>query len=467
MRARLLLFLSALALLLAAPVLGAAAAQPTGVTDPIAPTSVVTGLGASQASGETTAPPPGEQDDADEGDGTAVRGTLRDAARQGVEGVIVTVSQDGTEVATGTTEENGAWLIPLPAAGSYDVAIDTEALPEGTTLRNEAQATQSVTVEQGRPRGVNFALVGDGSDGTEAAGPRTALDRVPQLAVEGIRYGAIIAITAVGLSLVFGTTRMINFAHGEYVTIGAVAAFWLSTSPGSLPLILAAVLAMVVGAAVAGGLELGLWRPMRRRNTGLIQLFIVSIGLSLLLRHLILVLFGPQRERYADYATQTQIRLGPIGITPRDLVITLVAIAVLLAVAYMLRRTRIGTAMRAVADNRDLAQASGIDVERVVLVVWLLGGGLAALGGVLFGLAQRVYWDMGFTLLLLMFAGVILGGLGSAFGAIIGSLVVGLVYQMSSLWSSSAEQPMWALLVLILVLLVRPQGILGRAERAG
>jgi neutral amino acid transport system permease protein len=136
-------------------------------------------------------------------------------------------------------------------------------------------------------------------------------------------------------------------------------------------------------------------------------------------------------------------------------------------VALMLQRTRTGKAIRAVSDNRDLAESSGIDVSRVILNVWLLAGGLAALGGVFFGLAQLVSWDMGFKLLLLMFAAVILGGLGTAYGVIAGSLVVGIVAQVSTIWFPVELQNAWALLVLILVLLVRPQGIFGQRERVG
>ena len=156
-----------------------------------------------------------------------------------------------------------------------------------------------------------------------------------------------------------------------------------------------------------------------------------------------------------------------MSITPRDLTVTVIAVLVIIGVGLMLQRTRIGKAMRAVSDNRDLAESSGIDVNRVILVVWMLGGGLAALGGVFYGLTTAVYWDMGFNLLLLMFAGVILGGLGSAFGAVVGSLVVGLVAQLSTLWFPTELQNAWALLALVIVLLVRPQGILGRAERVG
>ncbi|HLR94069.1 MAG TPA: branched-chain amino acid ABC transporter permease, partial [Jiangellaceae bacterium] len=153
--------------------------------------------------------------------------------------------------------------------------------------------------------------------------------------------------------------------------------------------------------------------------------------------------------------------------TPRDLSILSLSIIVLFGVALMLQRTRIGTAIRAVSDNRDLAESSGINVNRVVLVVWMLGGALAAFGGVMFGLTEVVSWDMGFRLLLLMFAGIILGGLGSAYGAMVGSFLVGIVAHLSTLWFPAELQNFWALLVLIVVLIVRPQGILGRKERIG
>jgi neutral amino acid transport system permease protein len=149
------------------------------------------------------------------------------------------------------------------------------------------------------------------------------------------------------------------------------------------------------------------------------------------------------------------------------LVITLLSLLVLAGVGLLLRRTRAGKAIRAVSDNRDLAESSGINVSRVILNVWLLAGGLAALGGVFFGLAQLVSWDMGFKLLLLMFAAVILGGLGTAYGVIVGSLVVGIVAQVSTIWFPVELQNAWALIVLIVVLLFRPQGIFGQRERVG
>src|SRR5207247_9982809 len=138
---------------------------------------------------------------------------------------------------------------------------------------------------------------------------------------------------------------------------------------------------------------------------------------------------GTRPPPSADYTIRQGWHGGPVSVTPRGLIITVLSLLVLAGVALMLQRTRTGKAIRAVSDNRDLAESSGIDVSRVILNVWLLAGGLAALGGVFFGLAQLVSWDMGFKLLLLMFAAVILGGLGTAYGVIACCLVVGIVPQ--------------------------------------
>jgi branched-chain amino acid transport system permease protein len=377
-------------------------------------------------------------------------------------------------VGTATTGPDGTWQVLLPGPGAYDVTLDVATLPENVALREAGAATlREVTIRPGQQRTVLFPLVAPGeavgpAPGPAASGPGMGA-LLAQLTVAGIKFGAIIAITAIGLSLIFGTTNLINFAHGELVTIGALTAFFLNAAtlgPG-WGLIPAALAAVAVGALVGAGLELGMWRPLRSRGTGRIQLFIISIGLSLFLRHLLLVIYGSRPRPYTEYVIQEALVLGPIAITPRDLVITVLALAVLVAVGLMLLRTRIGKAMRAVADDRDLAEASGVDVARVVLVVWVVGGGLAALGGVLFGLSEIVAWDMGFRLLLLMFAAVILGGLGSAFGAMAGGLLVGLVAQLSTAYFPVELQNAWALGMLILVLLVRPQGLFGRAQRVG
>jgi branched-chain amino acid transport system permease protein len=413
----------------------------------------------------------------------SVHGTLRAPDGRPVAGVAITATRNGAEAGKATTARDGTWEIPLPGAGRYTITLDVATLPAGLSpAREGGQTLRDVPVPAGESRAVIFQLTtgtpapgaGPGQPGGGGGGPPQNtvarwLDQFAQLLVEGIKFGSIIAITAVGLSLIFATTGLINFAHGELVTLGATVAFMLNASVigPQLQLIPATLVTVALGAAFGGVLELGLWKPLRRRGVGRIQLFIVSIGLSLLIRHIILVLFGTRPQPYADYTIQQEWQWGPVSIAPRDLVITVLSLFVLAGVGLMLRRTRAGKAIRAVSDNRDLAESSGIDVSRVILNVWLLAGGLAALGGVFFGLAQFVSWDMGFKLLLLMFAAVILGGLGTAYGVIAGSLVVGIVAQVSTIWFPVELQNAWALLVLIFVLLVRPQGIFGQPQRVG
>ncbi|HVI38363.1 MAG TPA: branched-chain amino acid ABC transporter permease, partial [Gaiellales bacterium] len=257
-----------------------------------------------------------------------------------------------------------------------------------------------------------------------------------------------------------------NFAHSELVTIGAVVAWYLNVQAG-MPLIWAGVLALFIGAAVGALNDLALWRPLRRRGTGLVAALVVSIGLSLSLRYLIQIVFGGRSRPYVGYQNQKAIDYGLFSLTNRALASIVISVIVLVLVALMLQRTKIGKAMRAVADNRDLAASSGIDVDRVIQVVWALGGALATLGGILLGLSDSVQWDMGYRLLLLMFAGVTLGGLGTAYGALIGSLVVGVFVQVSTLIIPSDIKYVGGLLLLIVVLVIRPQGILGSRVRVG
>ncbi len=404
---------------------------------------------------------------AQEGGGEAVRGTLtRPPEEEGgeptpVEGVdIVVATQAGEEVGTATTDAEGAYELELPGPGDYSATIVVDTLPEGVGLRNPEAETLEFTIRPGQSRPLLFPL------GEGGAGASGRLGFVLQLLVEGLKFGLIIAMTGIGLSLIYGTTSLTNFAHGELVTFGAIATWYLNVSAG-IELIPAALMGIVIGAAGAGALDLGLWRPLRKRRTGLIAMLVISIGLSLLLRYVFLFFFGGRTAPYADYVLQEPISVGPVTLSPKDFVTVTLSVAVLIGVGLILQRTRIGKAMRAVADNKDLAESSGIDTERVVLFVWILGGGLAALGGVLLGLDQQVGWQMGFQLLLYMFAGVTLGGIGTAYGALFGSLVIGVVAFLSVLFVPNDLRIVIALLALILTLLFRPQGILGSAERIG
>jgi neutral amino acid transport system permease protein len=396
--------------------------------------------------------------------GEAVRGTLRDGDGQPVAGVtIVVTTAEGEEIGEATSDDDGAWELPMPGPGSYVASLDQDTLPEGVGLRDPERDTLEFDLRTGQQRTLLFAM-------GEAAAVSGFTARLLTQLLSGLRFGLIIAITAIGLSLIFGTTGLVNFAHGELVTLGAVLAWFMNAPSGTglaLPLIAAGLVATVLSAGAGGAIELGLWRPLRRRRTGLIQMLVITIGLALILRNLIQVWFGASSRPYFDYTIQRALEIGPFRITPRDLIVMLLATLVLVGVATMLQSTRIGKAMRAVSDNRDLAESSGIDVQRVILVIWVIGGGLAGFGGVLYGLSENVSYLMGFRLLLLMFAGVILGGLGTAYGAMFGSIVVGLVTELSTLWFSTELKFVWALVVLILILLVRPQGLLGRRERIG
>ena len=392
----------------------------------------------------------------------SVRGTLL-LNGQPVVGVRIDIeTADGEPVGTAVTDDKGAFFLALPAAGDYKATLVTDSLPEGVAPSGRSSLDFAIRSNQSRP--LLFGLRSGESPGEETSGDGT-IEWV-QLLVEGIKFGLIIAMCAIGLSLIFGTTGLTNFAHGELVTLGALFAWFLNVRLG-IHLIPAAGLAVVLSGMSGGILDLGLWRPLRRRGTGLIAMLVVSIGLSILLRYIFLYIFAGRSRPYADYTVQQGIDFGWFSIAAKDVFSIVLSIVVLVAVGLALEHTRAGTAMRAVADNGALASASGIDVERVVLLVWVTGGALAGLGGILLGLTESVGWEAGFQLLLLIFAGVTLGGLGTAYGALVGSLVVGIFVQMSTLVLPLDLKNAGGLLVLIAILLVRPQGILGRAERVG
>lgn len=290
----------------------------------------------------------------------------------------------------------------------------------------------------------------------------------------GVVLGTIIALTAVGLSLIFGVTGLVNFAHGDLLTLGAVFALVFTVpndvDPGGigLPFWLSVILAVALGGVVGGLLERGLFRPLRERKVGGIALLIITIGLALVVRHVILLWIGGDGFGYGLELQRRESFIG-LDMTPRDVMIVLVSIAVMAWVGLFLLRSRTGKAMRALADNPDLAEASGIDVNRVIMLTWVMGGAVGALGGIFLGMTEQVRYTMGFNLLLLIFAAVILGGIGTAFGAMLGGLIIGIVTQVSTLLpvieTNTDLKLAVALAIMVIVLLIRPQGILGKRER--
>ncbi|GIG54485.1 branched-chain amino acid ABC transporter permease [Demequina activiva] len=314
-------------------------------------------------------------------------------------------------------------------------------------------------------------------DDTAADAPGT--NRIAQNVFNGLVFGLLLALASVGLSLIYGTTGLSNFAHGEQVSLGAMLAYFFATQqPVSLPLLpwefvigwplwLAAIAAIVVAGGTGWLQDRFLWSKLRKRGVKMVQQMIVSIGLSLALLNLLQWWIGPDRLR-VSIAIEERRQVGPIQLGDTTAVSIAISIAVLLAVAYFLLRTRLGRATRAVSDNPALAAASGIKVDAIIRLVWIMAASLAALGGILMALYDSgTKFDVGAKLLLLMFAAVTLGGLGQPFGALVGSLVIGVVVETSTLWLGPDLKYATALAILILVLLVRPQGILGRAERVG
>ena len=412
----------------------------------------------------TTAGTPGGAP-ADDPDAGAARGTLVDRKETDafdddtpIEGVRITVEDDeGEEVGQAETDASGQFLIPLRGEGSYKAKLDEDSLPDGISV---AEDEIEFTIGPGQSRVLLFEL-NAGERLTEGK-----LDLFLQSLVDGTYFGLLLALAAVGLSLIYGTTGLVNFAHGELVALGAIFAYWLNRGIG-WHLIPSAILAVIAAAAVGWLLDAGFWGPLRRRGTGNTALMVISIGVALAALNVYLYTFGGLTRPYADYHAQQALSFGTVTLPPKRIVGALICIACLVAVATALQRTRTGKAMRAIADSRDLAASSGVHVDRVIRFVWMFGAGLAALGGILFSISQDVNYEQGSSMLLLLFAAITLGGLGAAYGALIGGFVIGLFVSISAVWIPTELKNVGALVVLILVLLVRPQGILGQRERIG
>jgi len=398
-----------------------------------------------------------------EDEGPAISGTLTDEREAGnpqpVEGVEVTVlDESGNEVGTATSDAEGTFSITVPDSGDYLVQVDVDTLPEGTFLRDPGDVENTVTVT-GFDVTVQFPI------GPDTRDPTGLGNDIADRTTTGILFGLILALSALGLSMIFGTTGLTNFAHGELVTFGAMVALLLNTS--GIHIIPAAFMTILICAFAGWFQDAFLWRQLRRRGTGLIAMMIVSIGMALFLRAMYQYIIGGTRRPYEQYVTAEPLELGVITIPLRDLAIAGVALVVLIAVSLALQRTRMGKAMRAVADNPPLAASSGINVDRVVSIVWIGGTALAGLGGVLYTLIYQMDYQMGLRLLLMLFAAVILGGIGTIWGAMLGAMIVSLFTELSTLVLPAELKYTSALFVMILILLFRPQGILNRAQRVG
>ncbi len=298
-----------------------------------------------------------------------------------------------------------------------------------------------------------------------------------ELIVYGIVLGSIIALGAIGLTLVYGILRFANFAHGDLMTAGAYIALFLVTGAfpwlgipdttfGSLSFGWRMALAFPIGmfcvAVVSILLDRILYRPLRLKRSGSVILAMSALGASFIIRMIVLILWGADYRLYRPGVLRPAIQLPlEIKIRPDQILILMTVLSLVVLLHLFLQRTKMGKAMRATADNMELARVSGIDTERVIIWTWGIGGALVAAGGILYGIDVQLHPYMGWNFLLPLFAATILGGIGNMYGALVGALVMGVAQQVSTAYLLPTYKPAVAFIVMILILLVRPQGIFG------
>jgi len=422
---------------------------------------------------QTCVKPPPRDDDT-----IHIQGCLTDTRNSPptpVEGVAISVEDESGEVVgTGTSDATGLFDVALPGtaldnlAKTFTILIDEETLPEGAALRDPEKLSLNQKINLDSDVFIAFPI---GENPNTTTGMAT---QALQLLVGGIVFSLVLAMAALGLSMIFGTTGLTNFAHGELVTFGALVAFGIDRLPGQISIgganvtiVVAVVITFFASAVFGWTQDKVLWAPLRRRGTGLIAMMIVSIGLSIFLRNIFQYAAGGNNHNYSQYSAVQPWEIGPLLVTPKEVIVAGLCITVLVAVSLLLQFTRIGKATRAVADNPALASSSGINVERVISIVWIGGAALAGLSGVLLGVTQGFDFQTGFKLLLLIFAAVTLGGLGTIWGSMVGAFIIGIFIEVSTLIVPAELKFVGALVVLIVVLLFRPQGLLGKAQRVG
>ena len=299
-----------------------------------------------------------------------------------------------------------------------------------------------------------------------------------ELIVYGIVLGSIIALGAIGLSLVYGILRFANFAHGEFMTTGAYLALFMVTGVlswigvpdsnfGALSfgwrMVIAFPFSMVGVAFLAIVFDRILYRKLRIKGSGPVMLAMSSLGTSFIIRMIILIIWGSDYLFYRPGIMRPALEFPwRIKIRPDQILILFVVLFLVVLLHLFLKRTKMGKAMRATADNMQLALISGIDTERIIIWTWGIGGALAAAGGILYGIDVQLHARMGWNFLIPLFAATILGSIGNIYGALIGGLTIGIAQQVSTAFLLPTYKLAVAFVIMILILLIRPQGIFGK-----
>ena len=385
-------------------------------------------------------------------------------------GVKLTIDGNGENVVV-ETDKDGKWNAAVKAAGTYTITLDEKTLPAGVTLKGDPVQEREITL--GFVKGAIFAVngaTGEGADNGQSQEQIAAegfnWDRLAQQVVSGLRLGLLLALASIGLSLIYGTTGLSSFSHAEQVTLGGLLGYTFANVLG-LNIFVTIIIVVILTGATGYIQDAVIWKPLRKKGLSLTQMIIVTIGLALALQYTFQMFYGASTVRILMKNPET-FTIGPVTLTFESLWAMGLSVIVLILVGLFLLKTRTGRATRAVSDNPALAAASGIDVDRIIRLVWVIATALAGLSGVMLGLVLNgINWQTGMQLLLLMFAAVTLGGLGTAFGALVGSLIIGMTVELANLVVPGDFKYATALMLLIIILLVRPQGIFGRKERIG
>ena len=312
-----------------------------------------------------------------------------------------------------------------------------------------------------------------------------------QLFVVGIIVGSVLALGAIGLTLIYGILRFANFAHGDTMMLGAYFAFLFLTGtlvgeranvdvdlglsldqlPGATSrlgdlsfgygFLIAMALAAILIAAFSIALDRLVYRPLRRRQSGIVIFAVASLGVAFSIRALMLIIWGPDPRFYIPGIHKAQHYPFGVVLKTDQIFIFAAALSIAAVMYFVLFHTKLGKAMRAIADNPDLATVSGINTDRVIVWTWALGGALMAIAGVFLALQALLKPELGFGLILPLFAATILGGIGKPHGAFIGAMVVGVTQEVSIEFFSAGYKPAVAFVILILILLLRPRGLFG------
>ena len=296
----------------------------------------------------------------------------------------------------------------------------------------------------------------------------------------GLLLGIIISVASVALSLLYGVTRIVNFAHGEIIALGAIMTLFFSNpidskilfldrfAPLGMNFSISIVIAILICGIFGGLLEIFLFRPLRKSEVGNIAVLVVTIGLSIFFRHLYL-LFATGRVQNLPLELERRQTYLFFDMTPRNFQVLIAGLIVMIFIGLFLSYTKIGKAMRAVRDSNELANVSGINSDNIILFTWIASSMLAGLAGIFQAIINDVRYNMGFLILLLIFAGTVLGGIGTSFGAMVGGLLIGIFVQVSValpfMEGHTEAKNAVALAIMILILLFRPQGIFGQKER--